>query len=210
MEEIDDVQVHKVDSMSSTTCLVKSKGVYTTQQMADCKIHMQNVYCNGNNNRIIFRLKNRYLQWICHNLKDNLGKPYFRVISRITCVKPFVCEENATTAFDKPESITYIYTSTTTPLHAGVSRPDNYAIIICNCVLFLLVLLVVIALYLKHFRQRKTDTTLNARTSSTREEPTSSTSQSPRISNYEQISEVIISRPFHITNETYSDTCVLE
>lgn len=56
MEEIDDVQVHKVYNMSSTTCLVKVKGVYTPQQMADCKIQMKTVYCNGNNNRIIFRL----------------------------------------------------------------------------------------------------------------------------------------------------------
>lgn len=26
---------------------------------------------------------NKYLQWICYNLQDHLGQPYFRVISRI-------------------------------------------------------------------------------------------------------------------------------
>ncbi|XP_063447504.1 uncharacterized protein LOC134727046 [Mytilus trossulus] len=109
-------------------------------------------------------------------------------------------------------------TSTTPPIRADILRPDSNAILISNCILFLLVLLVWIILYLKHCRQRKQDTTLKKRTSSTRQEETLSTrqeqtsltNQSPRTSNYEQISEVIISRPFHITNETYSDTCVPE
>ncbi|XP_052068515.1 uncharacterized protein LOC127707789 [Mytilus californianus] len=175
--------------------------------MAYCKRKMRNIYCDGIDNSIIFRIRNKYLQWTCSKEQDVSGKKYFRGISR-------TINENTTTTFAIRNSITY--TATTTPVHSKVTRADNYAMIICNCVLFMLVLLVWVVLYLRHHRQRKQVSKRNKRTSSTRQEQTSSTrqvqtsstSQSPRISNYEQISEVTISRPFHITNETYSDACV--
>ncbi|XP_063444949.1 uncharacterized protein LOC134725228 [Mytilus trossulus] len=202
-EEIDILSKHKVYNMSSSTCLVIAKGVYTTEQMVYCRRKLMDFYCDGNIISIIFRLNIKYLQWICKRFQDPLAKPYFRVISRID-------NKISTTAFNKPDSSIYMNTSTTTPVLADVPTPNNYTIIICNCILFLLVLLVWIILYLKHFRPGKQDTTLKKQASSTRQEQTSSTSQSPRTSNYEQISEVSISRPFRITNETYSDTCIPE
>ncbi|VDI50445.1 Hypothetical predicted protein [Mytilus galloprovincialis] len=98
---------------------------------------------------------NKYLQWICNELKNPLDKTYFRVLSRIN----------------------------------NASGRQGKQVMKLN---------------------EQTSSTIQEQTSSTRQEQTSSTSQSSRISNYEQISEVIISHPFHITNETYSDICIPE
>lgn len=66
-EEIDILPEHKMYSMSSSTCLVTAKGVYTTRQMAYCRQKLMDFYCDGYTNSIIFRLS-KFLIWYQHVL----------------------------------------------------------------------------------------------------------------------------------------------
>ncbi|XP_063444951.1 uncharacterized protein LOC134725230 [Mytilus trossulus] len=91
--------------MSSSTCLVIAKGVYTTEQMAYCRRKLMDFYCNGNIISIIFRLNIKYLQWICNGFQDPQAKPYFRVISQID-------NKYAYTTFGNTENTKYAVTTT--------------------------------------------------------------------------------------------------
>lgn len=55
-EEIGNVPVHEVYSMSSSTRLVIAKGVITTKHMAYCRNKLRDCYCDGIINSIIFRI----------------------------------------------------------------------------------------------------------------------------------------------------------
>ncbi|CAC5392611.1 unnamed protein product [Mytilus coruscus] len=104
-----------------------------------------------------------------------------------------VSQAGQTTIFNQNDSI---ICATAINTYGRTTQTVNYGIIICNCVLFILVLSVWAVLWLMRHRSRKQ---VSMRTS----EETSSR-EVPRMSNYDTISLNTIPHPIHVTNETYS------
>lgn len=56
VEAIENVHLHEVYSMSTSTCLVIGKDAYKTQQVTSCERKLRNFYCDDISNSIIFLL----------------------------------------------------------------------------------------------------------------------------------------------------------
>ncbi|XP_076076103.1 uncharacterized protein LOC143046953 [Mytilus galloprovincialis] len=203
------VSVHDLDGMTPLNCLVVAKGINHTTPIKYCSQKLKNAQYDSIDDSFIFKLNNRYLQWVFNQIEDYGGRIYFRVLFRknkiaittitdsitpiiTTNIHADISVPGQTATFNQNDSILNATTITT---YDRPTHTVNYGMIICNCVLCILVLLVWVVLYLKHHRSRK-------QVSMQTTEETSSNREASMVSNYDTISLNTIQHPIHITNET--------